>query len=159
MDLENNESNIFNKLKNALEVGKAKMRKHLMGMSKEDRFRSMRQDLSQKGIETLCEWALPEEDYEICATVEEIKANNIDTFKIRFSLDGESNNKALIVKFLNPDGRIYYHADYILHNDIEGSLVMLHLNGNGEWTSEWKSNDPKLFFPIGEAIKANEKKS
>jgi hypothetical protein len=141
-----------------VEIGKIKMRKWLMDMTKEDRFKVLREDMSLKGIETLCEWALPEEDYEICASVEAVKANNIDTFKLRFSFEGETSNKALIVKFIGADSRIYYHADYLLHDSDEGALVMLHKNNEGIWTSEWASSEPRLFTPIGVAIEARETK-
>jgi hypothetical protein len=142
----------------ALEKSKADMRKLLMTMSKEERFRAMRQDLSQNGIETLCEWALPEEEYEICATVEEVKANNIGEFKIRFLFEGETNNKASVAKFVDKDGQTYYHADCLLHDDFETAIVMLHKNAEGQWTSDWKGNDSSLFIPIGEAIDEREKR-
>jgi hypothetical protein len=106
----------------------------------------------------LCEWALPEEDYEICQTLKEIKANNIDTFKIRFIFEGENNNKASVVKFVDKDGQIYPHADYLLHDDVENSIIRLHKDSEGLWASAWKSNESKLFDPIGEAIDAREEK-
>src|ERR1035437_2691166 len=158
MSLREDNDDIIRKFEKSVEIGKINMRKFLMNKSKEDRFQALREDFSLKGIETLCEWALPEEDYEICASVEAVKANNINTFKLRFSFEGETSNKALVVKFIGADSRIFYHADYLLHDSDEGALVMLHKNNEGIWTSEWESNDRRLFTPIGEAIEATETK-
>lgn len=157
MSMEDDLDETLKKYEGSMEIVKKKMRKKLMNMTKQDRFRVLREDLSLKGIKAMCEWALPEEDFEICASVAEIVANNIDTFKLRFSFQGDNNNKALLVKFKGTDGRTYYHADYLLHDNDNGAVVMLHKNDSELWTSEWVSNDPNLFIPIGEAIDIWEK--
>lgn len=144
--------NALNNLQDVVEKSKAGLRGKLMAMSKEERFRVLREDLSLKGIEALCEWALSEEDYEICASVKDVKASNISTFKLRFSLNGNSSNKALVTKFKWTNGKIHYHADYLLDDSEEGALVMLYKNDEGVWTSEWASNNRNMFLPIGEAI-------
>ncbi len=136
----------------AVEIGKKKIREFLMTKSKEDRFKVLRENFSQKEIELMCEWAIPEEEYEICSSVEEVKANNISQFKIRFVFEEENNNKALIVKFKGTGDRTYYHADYLLHDNERGTMLNLHKNDEGIWTSEWSSNDDRLFIPIGNAI-------
>ena len=140
------------KYNESVESLKKRIREKLMSMSKEERFRCLREDMSLKGIESMCEWALPDEDYEICASVEEVKANNIDKFKIRFTYQNEVNNKASVVKFIGTDKKTYYHADFLLNDNEEGSVIMLHKNNQGIWTSESKSNDTNMFIPIGRAI-------
>ena len=150
MSLSEEHEELLKSIKEVVESVQIEMRKYLMGMTKEERFRFLREDISLRGIETLCGWALPEEDYEICASVEEVKANNIATFKVSFCFLGEDTHKAIIVKF-DADGKTYYHADYLLDGN-EGAVVMLHKDDEGLWTSEWESNDPNLISPIGQAI-------
>lgn len=146
------------RLDEAMESYNARVRKKMMDMSKEDRYRVMRQDLSMDGLETLCAWALPEEDYEICATMMEVKANNEAEFSCRFTFEEENDSKAKIVRFTDADGTRYYHADFLLHDETEGAVVMLHKRADGTWHSEWKVNDPIYFEPLGEAIDAWEVK-
>lgn len=146
------------KLESAMESFKERVRNKLMGLSKEDRFRIMRQDLSMASLELLCEWALPDEDYEICATMMDVKSNNEAEFFCRFTFVEPNDGKAKIVRFTDAeDGKVYYHADFVV-NDVEGSVVMLHKGEDGIWSSEWKSNDPVYFDPIGTAIEVQEKK-
>jgi hypothetical protein len=130
---------------------KAKMRAFLMSKSKEDRFRIMREELSPKAIEEICQWAIPEEDYEICTTLQEVSADNIDTFSIEFSLEGTDSNRASMVKFLK-DGIYYYHGDIHLEDDDEYSIISLYKRPDGTWNSEWMANDTRFYQPLGEAI-------
>ncbi len=152
MSIHEESDDTLEKFKEAIEFSKEKMRKHLMDMTKEDRFNVLRENYSFKSCEEISKWALPEEDYEICASVKDVLANNIDIFKISFSFEGKLNNTALIVKFKRKDDRIYYHADYILNNGEEGTVVMLYKDEQDIWNSEWVSSNPIMFKPIGEAI-------
>jgi hypothetical protein len=152
MSIKDEHDETLNRFEKAVEASKAKFRRFLMEKNKEERFRIMREDFSMNVLETLCEWALPDEDYEICATVEQVKANNTADFKVRFEFEDEMNNKAHVVRFEGADGTTYYHADYILHDEDDGWLVMLHRQEDGSWYSEWRSSDARLFQPIGEAI-------
>lgn len=160
MSLKEEHDDALERFEEAVEISKKKLRVFLLSKSKEERFRLLRETFSLKGIESMCEWALPDEDYEICASVEEVKSNNIEEFKVRFSFQGEDNNKALIVKFIGADNNIYYHADYILDDDDDGSITMLNKNEAGLWISETVSTyDADKVIPIGEAIDAWEAKN
>lgn len=156
MSFQEEHDEVLQRLDEAMQSFNARWRKKLMDMSKEERFRVMRQDLSLDGIESLCEWALPEEDYEICATMVEVKKNNEAEYFCRFTFEKEKDGKAKIVRFTDKDGITYYHADFLINEETEGSVVMLHKGEDGQWNSEWQSSNPIYFEPLGAAIEIEE---
>lgn len=140
----------------AAEAAKVKMRAMLMDKTVEERFTLLRENFSLLLLDKICEWAIPEEDYEICSSVQQVKADNLHTFQVNFTYEGLQNNQATIIKFKGADGILYYHADYMLHDQFEGAILNLY-NQLGVWTSNWPANEPTLFVPIGEAIEYFEK--
>ena len=156
MDEEQEAPETPDKLEEAAEEAKAKMRKFLMGKTAADRFKLLRENFSLILLNKICEWAIPEEDYEICSSVQQVMADNLATFEVNFMYEGLETNKASIIKFKGDDGVFYYHADYILHDEFEGAILNLY-NSIGIWTSDWPANEPTLFQPIGEAIEKYEK--
>ena len=144
------------KLEEAAEEAKAKMRNFLMDKNTAERFKLLRENFSLILLYKICEWAIPEEDYEICSSVQQVMADNLATFEVNFLYEGLESNKASIVKFKGEDGTIYYHADYVLHDDFEAAILNLYQN-IGIWISDWPANEPTLFQPIGDAIEKYEK--
>ena len=64
------------------------------------------------------------------------------------------------MKFVSADKNIYYHADYILDDDDDGSITMLTKNEVGLWVSETVPNyDADKVIRIGEAIDVWEAKN
>ena len=146
------------KLEQAADEAKAKMRKFLMSKNIVERYKLLRENFSLILLKKICEWAIPEEDYEICSSVQQVMANNLATFDIQFVYEGLETNKAGVVIFKGEDGIFYYHADYVLHDQFEGAILNLY-NNIGIWTSDWPANEPTLFKPIGEAIEDYEKQN
>jgi hypothetical protein len=56
-------------------VVKSKLRLFLKGKSKEE-IKDVLRELDESSLNLLCEMSLPEEDYEICAAVQEVLAEN-----------------------------------------------------------------------------------
>lgn len=150
----------FDKIKDSLLVewgnmaknGKANIRAQLMRKTREERFRVLREDYSLERLNTISRWALPEEDYEICQSVNEVKANNEKHFEVDFSYTSNLTDRAVIVKFRKPDGIYYYHADCVLQNGIDETVFNLFKNSEGVWLSQGKNNNAYLLAAVGKAI-------
>ena len=141
----------FEQYKDLANLGKERIMSFLMGKSKLERFKCLREDLSPQYVKWLKGQALDNENYEICATIEEIEGSNKATFETTFDFGGSPFNKANIVQF-EQEGTEYYNLDYELVNGHEGTLVMLHHRSDGTWNSDWNSAEPVMFEPIGQAI-------
>jgi hypothetical protein len=148
---EENIDDLIDGFRKAGEIFKSKMRKHLMDKTAEERFNVLRNDFSLENLNLVCEWAIPEEDYEICDAVQKVIANNENQFELKFAFDNSNENSALVVKFKKDDEFNYYHVDYKLNDGTDDSILNL-VKIDGEWTSNYDTNDERLYKPIGMAI-------
>jgi hypothetical protein len=147
----NMSEDFFEQYRGIANLGKERFMNFLMEKGKQERFKCVREDLSPQYVRWLKGEALGSENYEICATIEEVEDSNKAAFETTFEYGGSLFNKVNIVQF-EQEGTEYYNLDYELINGDEGTLVMLHRRPDGSWKSDWNSADPAMFEPIGQAI-------